>query len=417
MARSVVDGPGGEDNNAVFPIGIAAMSNLKSRCSGAAWPDYQGGGLLNLMQTLSWELGGPDLGYPPLATDVLAGIGHHRHVCLLLIDGLGAAQLRRLGPETRLNLRRRATLSSVFPPTTAAAVSTVLTGQPPGRHGLIGWHQLHGEEIIAPLPLYVRHSAGSASAPQQLADTLFSAPPLFERFSRPAFLMLPEDICHSPCSRHHAGSSMRLPYRDSEDAFVQLTARLYSPVPAFHYLYLRQMDTLMHEIGPDDEAAVRLLAELDGDFGRLLDAAKQNDAAVVAIADHGFVAAPAEQWLDVDEIPELYSLLARPLSGETRMSYCHVKPGCMERFIELARARLGHACWVEPSAELLAAGVFGPGPAHPDLAHRCGDVALIAKPGWNLRDTLPGERKLQLAGTHAGVHPDEMEIPLIVYRP
>ncbi|XLM20931.1 phosphodiesterase, partial [Chromobacterium piscinae] len=70
------------------------------------------------------------------------------------------------------------------------------------------------------------------------------------------------------------------------------------------------------------------------------------DAAVVAIADHGFVAAPAEQWLDVDADPELYSLLARPLSGETRLAYCHVKPGSAERFIELARQRLGHACWV-----------------------------------------------------------------------
>ncbi|QEL57153.1 alkaline phosphatase family protein [Chromobacterium paludis] len=393
------------------------MTPLQLRHPDAAWPDYHGGGLLNLMQTLSWELGGPDLGYAPLASRALAGIGHHRHVCLLLIDGLGAAQLRRLGPESRLRLLQRETLSSVFPPTTSAAVTTVLTGQPPSVHGLIGWHQLHGEDVIAPLPLYTRYAAARASAPRQLAESLFVAPPLFDRFARPSFLMLPEDICGSPCSRYHAGSSLRLSYHDAEDAFVQLSARLYSPVPAFHYLYLRQMDELMHEIGPDDEAVERLLAGLDSDFGRLLEAARQNDAAVVAIADHGFTAAPAEQWVDVDAYPEVYGLLARPLSGETRMTYCHVKPGCAERFIELARARLGHACWVEPSAELLAAGVFGPGPAHPDLARRCGDVTLIAKPGWNLRDTLPGERRLQLAGTHAGVHPDEMEIPLIVYRP
>ncbi|RBB95927.1 phosphodiesterase, partial [Pseudomonas sp. MWU12-2115] len=177
------------------------MPNLNSRFPGAAWPDYQGRGLLNLMQTLSWELGGPDLGYPPLASGALAGIGRHRHVCLLLIDGLGAAQLRRLGPESRLRLLQRATLSSVFPPTTTAAVTTVLTGRPPPAHGLIGWHQLHGAEIIPPLPLYVRPPAGTASPPRRLAHSLFPAPPLFEHSSPPACLMLPSAISDSPCPR------------------------------------------------------------------------------------------------------------------------------------------------------------------------------------------------------------------------
>ncbi|UTH75944.1 alkaline phosphatase family protein [Chromobacterium sp. IIBBL 290-4] len=393
------------------------MENWNSRFPGAAWPDYQGGGLLNLMQTLSLELGGPDLGHAPLDSEVLAGIGRHRHVCLLLVDGLGEAQLRRLGPNSRLAALRRRSLSSVFPPTTAAAVTTVLTGQPPSVHGLIGWHQLHGEEIIAPLPLYVRHPADSASAAQQLADSLFCAPPLFEHFARPAFLMLPADIAHSPCTRHHAGSCLRLPYRDSADAFAQLSARLSSPAPAFHYLYLRQLDAQMHATGPDSPQAQQALAELDDELGRLLEEARQCDAAVVAIADHGFTAAPAAQWVDVDADQELYGLLARPLSGETRMAYCHVKPGCVERFLALAEARLGHACWPARSAELLAAGVYGPGPAHPDLARRCGDVVLIAKPGWNLRDTLPGERVFLEAGMHAGVHPDEMAVPLMAWRP
>ncbi|WP_233492877.1 alkaline phosphatase family protein [Chromobacterium sp. ATCC 53434] len=386
-------------------------------CPGAAWPDYRGGSLLNLMQTLSGELGGPDLGHAPLRGDALDGIGRHRHVCLLLIDGLGAAQLRRLGPDSRLRAGLRDEISSVFPPTTAAAVTTVLTGRAPAEHGLIGWHQLHGDEIVAPLPLYVRHPAGSANAPQALADSLFRAPPLFERFIRPAALLLPDFIADSPCSRFHAGAAERVAYHGLDDGFGQLQARLRSTTPGFHYLYLPQLDTLMHERGPDSAQARRLLAAIDAAFAALLETAAACDAAVVAIADHGFVAAPASQWLDVDADAELYGLLARPLSGETRLAYCHARPGCAGRFVELARERLDHACWAVPSAELLAAGVFGPGTAHPELARRCGDVALIAKPGWNLRDTLPGEKTLRLAGVHAGVHPDEQAIPLIACRP
>ncbi|AOZ50996.1 alkaline phosphatase family protein [Chromobacterium vaccinii] len=393
------------------------MADLASLCPGAAWPDYQGGGLLNLMQTLSLELGGPDLGHAPLASGALAGIGGHRHVCLILIDGLGDAQLRRLGPNSRLRALQRATISSVFPPTTAAAVATALTGRSPAEHGLIGWHQLHGEEIIAPLPLYARHPADAGGQESRRAATLYRARPLFDRLARRAFLYLPDFIAYSPCSRHHAGGAERVAYRGGmADGFARLARRLADPQPAFHYLYLPQLDTLMHEQGPDSDAARVLLAEIDAAFAALLGEAERCGAAIVAIADHGFVAAPDAQWLDVDADLELYGLLARPLSGETRLAYCHLKPGCAARFIELARERLGHACWVVESRELRTSGVFGPGSAHPDLARRCGDVALIAKPGWNLRDTLPGEETLRLAGVHAGVHPDEQAIPLIVYR-
>lgn len=393
------------------------MHALQAYCPGTAWPDYQGGSLLNLMQTLSLELGGPDLGHAPLRGDALAGIGRHRHVCLILIDGLGEAQLSRLGPDSQLRALQRATLGSVFPPTTAAAVVTVMTGRAPAEHGLIGWHLLHGEEIIAPLPLYVRHPRGSASAPQALADSLFRAPPLFDRLGRRAVYAQPAFINDSPCSRYHAGACERMAYRDPADAFAQLAHRLAGEEPAFHYLYLPQLDTLMHEKGPDSDEARQLLAELDGHFAALIATAARHDAALVAIADHGFVAAPEAQWLDLNADAELYGLLARPLSGETRLAYCHVRPGQAERFIALAGERLGHACWVLPSRLLLEAGVFGPGPAHPDLARRCGDAVLIAKPGWNIRDILPGEKALRLAGVHAGAHPDEAAIPLIVYRP
>jgi hypothetical protein len=396
---------------------ITPLASLQSRCAGSCWPDYLGGSLLNLMQTLSGELGGPDLGFAPLGSSALAGIGRHRHVCLLLIDGLGVAQLRRHGPGSCLASRQHATLSSVFPATTAAAVTSVLTGRSPATHGLIGWHQLHGEAIIAPLPLYTRHTSTQPIAPQQLADSLFCAPPLFECFARNAALLLPQEICDSPCSRHHAGHAQRQPYRDLDDAFAQLQARITAPQPAFHYLYLPHLDRLMHEIGPDAAEVTTLFERIDEAVAQLLIRAAACDTAVVAIADHGFVAAPEAQWLDVDGCADVYALLARPLSGETRLAYCHVKQGQVNTFIEAARTALGHACWVEPGAALLQAGAFGPGPMHTDLAHRCGDVVLIAKPGWNLRDTLPGERPHRLAGVHAGVTLAEMEIPLVVFSP
>jgi hypothetical protein len=78
----------------------------------------------------------------------------------------------------------------------------------------------------------------------------------------------------------------------------------------------------------------------------------------------------------------------QPLSGERRAVFCHIKPG-LKTFIGLARQQLGHACWVVDSRQLLEARAFGPGQPHPQLASRCGDVTLLARADWSIRDTLP----------------------------
>lgn len=66
---------------------------LSTLCPGSHWPDYRGGSLLNLTASLSTELGGPQTDIAKLSRPWLAGIGQHRHVVLILIDGLGSRQL------------------------------------------------------------------------------------------------------------------------------------------------------------------------------------------------------------------------------------------------------------------------------------------------------------------------------------
>ncbi|WP_287876932.1 alkaline phosphatase family protein [Aquitalea sp.] len=400
-------------------------SSLSMLFPGSHWPDYQGGSLLNLMASLSRELGGPHTGHAGLHQPWLSGITRHQHVVLILIDGLGEQQLRTLGPDSMLYRHQLTTLSSVFPATTAAAITTLLTGHTPASHGLIGWHlycqarEAGQESIVAPLPMSVRHPAVSTRTPEQLARQLLVCPPLLPQLGRKAEILQPHYIADSPYSLHHAGNIKRTAYRDVEDAFAQLATSLQQDqAPGFHYLYLPQLDSLMHRQGCHSRPVQALFTQLDAAFTQLADIADQTDSAILLTADHGFIDTPRARQISLDEdFPALYTMLNQPLSGERRAVFCHVKPGLRDAFISLARQQLGHACWVVDSRQLLEAGAFGPGNIHPQLASRCGDVTLLAQDDWSIRDTLPQEKPLHLPGQHGGVSAAEMYVPLILRLP
>ena len=131
-------------------------------------------------------------------------------------------------------------------------------------------------------------------------------------------------------------------------------------------------------------------------------------------ADHGFIDGPGEHLIDLDAHPQFAATLARPLCGERRVAYCYVKKGADATFLDYVESELGHAAELMPRESLLASGWFGPGPAHPRLADRVGDYALVMRGDWTIKDWLPGEKRHPMIGVHAGLTPDEMLIPLVL---
>jgi hypothetical protein len=64
----------------------------------------------------------------------------------------------------------------------------------------------------------------------------------------------------------------------------------------------------------------------------------------------------------------------------------------------------------------VADGWFGVprGTDHPAFHRRIGDYLLMMRPGWTIKDWLPGENRHRLVGVHGGTTPAEMWVPLVV---
>ncbi len=343
-----------------------------------------------------------------------------RSVVLFVVDGCGSTVLERLRPAGALAAHRRDTLASTFPPTTASAITTLLTGVSPAQHGLPGWFVDLDEvgAVTAVLPIAPRSGPPFDAATQARALAAIAGPALSERIAVESFAVLPANIVDSAFSARHHNGSRRLGWRRF-DELVDIVAGIAraSGAPRYVYAYCDQFDGAAHRHGCQSDEAAAVLSAVDLAFEALLHALRGSGALVVAVADHGFIDVPAEHQLSVSNAPELAAMLLRPLTGEWRCAYARVRRDAHAEFPEAVRGAFGDMIRCVPSTRLLANGWFGPGAHHRRLARRLGDYTLLAEPGYALHDELPGERVPTLVGLHGGTTPDERLVPLIVAGP
>ncbi|HLC71504.1 MAG TPA: phosphodiesterase, partial [Candidatus Nanoarchaeia archaeon] len=97
-------------------------------------PHYRHNNIVNLMSSILESSGSKSL-YPTLSSLPPAEIKKYKNIVLVVIDGRGQDQVASLPKESFLKRNLQGKLSSVFPPTTTAAVTTFLTGVAPQNHG------------------------------------------------------------------------------------------------------------------------------------------------------------------------------------------------------------------------------------------------------------------------------------------
>lgn len=382
-------------------------------------PDYSGGSLLNLMQSVALASGAKRRAYPAFRGIDIGTLAAARNLVLILVDGLGAQALREAGRDTILRRHLHATATSVFPSTTAAAITTVMTGLAPAQHALTGWHMYFEEidRVLASLPLAPRGGAPIAPELQPLAPRLFDHRPLYGSLERRSSVLSPARISDSPFNRHHAEGAERLAYGTIEECFAQIEALLREGRERrFLYAYYPDLDEAAHAHGIASAEVRRVLARFDAAFARFADSVPGTDTAVIVTADHGFIDSPPEHVIELDAHPRLAGMLYRPLCGERRIAYCYVREERRADFERYVSKELGHACTPVRSAALIREGWFGPGAPHARLASRTGDYTLLMKDDWTLVDCLPGEKRHRMVGVHGGTSAREMRVPVIVLR-
>jgi hypothetical protein len=374
-------------------------------------PDYSGAGLVNLMASIVAGRGGAPR-HSPLASLPAKDISSARNVVLLIVDGLGDGYLQRRGAGGELARRRRGAITSVFPPTTAAAITTSYTGCTPLEHGLTGWYTFFGAAgcVSAALPFKSRGDSLPLTSRGVTAEQLFVSRSLFQSLPTRSIVVTYRQIIDSDYNVRHCTGAERYAYDTLEGLVLEIEKAVKSGTERkFIYAYWPWYDTVSHQHGSESAQAALELEKIDAAFGALLARLSGSDTLVIATADHGFIDSAPEESLELPA--SLASQLRFPLCGERRVAYCYVH--CEKVFIEAAKQWLGERAEVRPSRELLDEGWFGPGAPHPSFGERIGDVALVMRGNYTIKDWTPGEARYLHIGNHGGTSAHEMMIPLI----
>jgi hypothetical protein len=375
-------------------------------------PDYFGGSLVNLIATIVESRGGKAF-HPGLRNVRSDELREARNVVLLIIDGLGDHYLMRRGAGGELARRRQASLTSVFPSTTASAITSSYTGRTPLEHGLTGWFTYFGEAgcVSAALPFRSRGDHASLARRGVTPERVYVSDGVFEQLPVRSVVVTYKDIVDSEYNVRHCRGAQRVAYETVEELVTQIeTAVKSGEERKFIYAYWPVYDMISHRSGAESAAAFEQFSKIDAAFGALLARLAGTESIVIATADHGFIdVAPEESF----ELPSfLAPELRLPLCGERRVAYCHVhRP---ESFLRKAKDWLGERADVVPSENLVSEGWFGPGAPHPRFAERIGDVALVMRGRYTVKDWTTGESRHLHIGNHGGTSDDEMLIPLIV---
>ena len=343
-------------------------------------------------------------------------IGRDRPLLFVLVDGLGDVLVDRLDKHTILGGAERLGLRSVFPSTTAAALTTIATGEWPATHAVPTWFtHLHRREITATiLPFVERHSETALQRFGIQPAEAFPCPSRLAAMPGPLRTYHPRAISNSEFTSYGRGAWPTDPYDHLRDAVAGVVDRLVGQAEGgVHYLYLPMVDSASHRVGPDGgdtDQALRAVNRAIGVIAEALD----GRARIAISADHGAVGVDADGKSLIPTDDPILDELHTPPHGESRVPMFCVRAGRAAAFAAAFRERWGRSWALLSRADAQEMALFGPEPLSELAAERIGDYLAISAGREVMIYGEPGNPTASLRGFHAGLLPEEMSIPLLL---
>lgn len=332
-----------------------------------------------------------------------------RSVVLVVVDGLGSIPLRAHAGHARTlaaAMAKKDVAGSVFPTTTAAALTSLLTGVAPGVHGLVGY-QVRNPETGG----LVNQLSGWEEA-QVDPGVWQSAPTVFEQATaagHPAFVVGIAEYDGSGFTRATLrGGEFRAAHSVADRVALawELAA---SHEGALVYCYLPEVDKAGHRHGIDSAEWVAALEDVDAALSRPIPAG----VGVLVTADHGMVDVPTHRQLVLDARGGWHDGIQH-IAGEPRMLHVYAEPDAdhVSLLTRWRRDLEGYADVVSRQ-EAIDAGWFGVGVSDAASA-RIGDLLAVARSNFALYDgEAVDQRSRGMIGQHGALTDDEWRVPFI----
>ena len=331
---------------------------------------------------------------------------------LFLVDGLGAdviSTYRDLIP-TIATLSSHGNVRTPFPSTTATSLATLMTGELPGTHGMLGY------------TVRVPRSGGrilNALKWDERVDpmTWQPLPTLFEQAVRENI-----SVTHVAAKRYELTGFTQAVFRGATYSganiasdLIEKTVAGLKATPSFVYLYVNDLDSAGHSDGVGSDKWLAALVGIDSFLRELLRALPQGTR-VWLTADHGMINVQEKIILGVENnLLQDVSIVA----GEPRARHIYLddaldSQSAREDLAGRWREFFGDKALIHTREEAISSGIFG-GVVSADAADRMGDIIAIPHDGLVLLDKERADKEGSMVGHHGGLSEIESTVALLTH--
>ncbi len=400
-------------------------------------PNYGGRSIANLAASIIRILGGTIRTAPlepALIQDFATGVDR---IVLVIADAVGYVRLietLETNPHNGFHalLRagaRLAPLTSVFPSTTTAALTTLWSGYTPAEHGLVGYQLFLRDygartEMIGFSPVATKELGSEQLLAAGLEpDKFLAAPSLPQTLApvgAPVYHFIEEPYVESALARVQIrGARETRGFVSSSDMWVALREHVeaHRAERALFVAYWSAADSIAHRYGASSETVVAEINNLafsgEREFLRRLSPAARAGTLFLFVADHGQIDTPPHAAVCLRDHPRLRDRLLMDFTGDPRAAYLYCRNGEVEAVREYFKTHLADEFVVVEARSALEGGLFGSGDIAPEVKHRLGDLIVLARGNSFLWDRAEESKML---GRHGGLAAEEMLVPLIAAR-
>lgn len=381
--------------------------------------------------------GSGELGF---ASDILSGLpSQYDKVVLMYVDAFGWRFFDQYADKYPF-LKRfieqgvASKITSQFPSTTAAHLSTIHLGTPVGQTGIYEWFYYEpllgrmiaplifsyaGDQEIGTIKLPPGVNVGSALGFQTIYEGLKAQGVKSYVFQNVAYLNGGFADLALRGAELHGFKTMSEGLLNLADAIVAEKGK------AYFYYYYDPIDSMGHKYGPPSR---EFAAEIDALFiaaEKLLHATlsgKASKTLLLITADHGQDDVfPARTVYLNQRIPELTEYVRTDSEGRllvpggsARDIFIYIKEGQVEAAYNLLASHpaLQGKADVRRTSDLIAQGYFGPSPSGL-FKQRIADLVILPYSGNTVWWYEKGRYEMVFYGHHGGLTPNELEIPLL----
>ena len=340
----------------------------------------------------------------------------------ILIDALGYSSLEKIKKDKYvkkiLKESKLKKISSVSPTTTAAAITSIFSGEPPGKHGLYEW-KIYSSKIkmeFKPLPFVavderMQKKFEKIATPSLIKHKDFIKDLYKKEIS--VYQIYPHGL---EGSRYNFKKGNLIYYRNIVDAVVKTKKVIKSEKKkSSFYLYLPQYDESEHLNGPFSEESLSLAKELFRLIYKELFSVK--GLKILISADHGCMEVKKEiklenkRWFWESIWKNLKSCCGRKILpvGGSRDMFLHVKEKKIGYVIEVLKRKLDKYAEIYRTKDLIEKGFFGKKVSKQFLKD-VGNVVMLPKENVDITFYV----KHKFKGDHGGLSEDELFVPLII---